>query len=59
MGWRADKAYEEAQRESFLRWRKSLTWREYWRWQWDRWKHFLLGAAPVAVGFLIYMLALR
>lgn len=53
MGWRADKAYEEAQREDFRRWRASLTWREYWAWQWARWKYFLLGAVPVAVGFLL------
>jgi hypothetical protein len=45
MGWRADKAYEEAQREAFRTWKASLTWREYLAWQWGRHRHFLTGAA--------------
>ena len=53
MGWRADKAYEEAQREAFRKWKVSLTWSEYRSWQWERWRYFLLGAVPVVAGFLI------
>lgn len=50
MGWRADTAYEKAQRENFNAWRKSLTWREWLSWQVDRHWAFLLGAALAAVG---------
>lgn len=39
----ADKAYEEAQRQDFL------SWRECFSWQCDRHRHFLAGAATVAV----------
>lgn len=53
MGRRADKAYEDACREDLRRWRVSLTWQEYQAWQWERWRYFLLGAMPVATGFLI------
>lgn len=49
MGWRADRGYEEAQRKDFLAWRASLTWREYWAWWWNRWRHVLTGAAMAAV----------
>lgn len=59
MGWRADKAYEEAQAKAFKEWKASLSWREYWSWQWDRWQYFVLGALPVAVGFLIAEFVLR
>lgn len=49
MGWRADRAYEEAQRDAFLRWRKSLTWGDYLGWK-LRWHGpFLAGAAASAV----------
>jgi hypothetical protein len=53
MGYRADKAYEEAQQESFRDWKASLTWREYWSWQWDRHRHFLGGAAAGGVVMLV------
>ena len=56
MGWRADKAYEEAQREGFRKWKVSLTWREYLAWQWDRYRHFLGGVATVAGGLLMWRL---
>jgi hypothetical protein len=49
MGWRADKAYEEAQRDGFRRWRKSLTWGEYLGWELKRHGPFLAGAAASAV----------
>lgn len=44
MGWRADAAYEKAQREDFLAWRRSLTWREWFRWKVERYWAFALGA---------------
>lgn len=54
MGWRADQAYEEAQREDFRRWRASLTWPEYLGWQWNRHRHFLAGAALVGTVMLLW-----
>lgn len=56
MGWRSDRAYEEGQRQDFLRWRKSLTWAEYLAWQWGRHWHFLAGAVTAAGGFLLWRL---
>ena len=53
MGWRADAAYEKAQREDFLAWRRSLTWNEWLRWQADRHWAFALGAASVVVCWLL------
>jgi hypothetical protein len=55
MGWRADKAYEEAQRDAFRRWRKALTWREYWRWQWGRWKYVLAGGVMAGAGSILWL----
>jgi hypothetical protein len=49
MGWRADRAYEQAQRDGYLRWRRSLTWREYAGWQLHRHLPFVIGAASMAV----------
>lgn len=49
MGWRADNAYEEAQRDGFRRWRKSLTWGEYLGWELRRHGPFLAGAAAATV----------
>lgn len=45
MGWRADQAYEEAQRKDFQEWKASLSWPEYWSWLFRRWGPFLGGAA--------------
>lgn len=56
MGWRADQAYEDARRKAFREWKASLTWREYISWQWDRWKHFLAGAAAAGSGVLLWRL---
>jgi hypothetical protein len=47
-GWRADKAYEDAQREEFLAWRRSLTWGEWFRVQLDRYWASALGAGSAA-----------
>jgi len=44
MGWRAEAAYEKAQREDFNAWRRSLTWSEWLRWQARRHWAFALGA---------------
>lgn len=51
MGWRAEAAYEKAQREDFEAWRKSLTWGDWLRWQIHRHWAFLLGALATAVIF--------
>lgn len=56
MGWRADRAYEEAQREDFRTLKASLTWREYLAWQWQRHRHFLGGVATVLGALLIWRL---
>jgi hypothetical protein len=53
MGYRADQAYEEKQQESFRDWKASLTWAEYWSWQWDRHHHFLGGAIAGGVVMLV------
>lgn len=55
MGWRADQAYEQAQREDFLQWRRSLTWREYLAWETRRHAPFLAGAASMAVIILLVL----
>lgn len=49
MGWRADQAYEETQREAFRKWKASLTWLEYLMWEARRYAPFLAGAAVMAV----------
>ena len=49
MGWRADRAYEEAQRDAFRRWRKALTWQEYLTWEMKRHGPFVVGAAATAI----------
>jgi hypothetical protein len=54
MGWRSDQAYEEEQRRAFVRWKASLGWPEYLRWQWGRSRAFLAGtmaASCVIVAF--------
>ena len=56
MGWRTDQAYEDAQREDFLRWKASLSWSEYAMWQWARWRWFLAGVAVVAVPTTLVLL---
>jgi len=53
MGWRADKAYEEAQAKAFKQWKASLSWREYLSWQWRRWWPLAAGAATGLLAFLI------
>jgi hypothetical protein len=50
MSWRDDQAYEEAQLKAFLEWR------EYWSWQWERWRYFLAGASTVWAGILLWQL---
>lgn len=55
MGWRADDAYEKAQREEFDTWRRSLTWGEWLRWQVDRHWAFALGAAITAAAFWLLL----
>jgi len=45
MGWRADQAYEETQKKDFQEWKASLSWSEYWSWQFHRWGPFLGGVA--------------
>lgn len=52
MGWRADQAYEEAQRKAFQEWKASLTRREYWSWMWQRWWPLIAGSACGLFGFL-------
>jgi hypothetical protein len=59
MGWRADKAYEEAEKEAYRKWRASLTWREYLAFQWQRWRHFMAGAATAAAWCLVLWWLLR
>lgn len=49
MGWRADRAYEDAQREGFQKWKASLTWREYLVWEMRRHGPFLVGTAATAI----------
>jgi hypothetical protein len=49
MGWRADKAYEEAQREGFRKWKASLTWWEYLVWEMRRHGPFFAGAGAAAI----------
>jgi hypothetical protein len=56
MGRPADRAYEKAQEKVFQDWRASLTWREYLGWQWQRWRHFLAGAATAAAWCLVVWL---
>jgi hypothetical protein len=53
MGWRADKAYEEAQAKAFQEWRASLNRMEYFRWQWDRHRHFLSGVVVAGIVALV------
>lgn len=53
MGWRADAAYERAQREDYLAWRRSLTWAELFAWQFRRYWAFALGAASVVICWLL------
>lgn len=54
MAWRADQAYEEAQREGFQKWKASLTWREYLVWEMRRHGSFLAGTAVAFVlGLLV------
>lgn len=45
MGWRADQAYEEAQKKDFKEWKASLSWAEYWTWESQRWGPFVGGVA--------------
>lgn len=52
MGWRADKAYEEAQSKAYREWKASLTWAEYASWIWNRWWPFVAGAATAIMIFL-------
>jgi hypothetical protein len=54
MGWRSDQAYEEKHRRAFVRWKASLGWPEYLRWQWLRSRAFLAGAACAVGAILIY-----
>lgn len=49
MGWRADAAYEKADREDYDAWRKSLSWREWLRWQVDRYWAFAFGVVAATV----------
>ncbi len=49
MGWRADAAYEKAQEQEFLAWRRSLGWREWGRWQAQRYWSVALGAGAAAI----------
>lgn len=57
MGWRSQLAYDQAMKEEFLRWRKSLTWAEYAAWEWGRHRHFLAGAAIVGAAVLLLRFA--
>lgn len=54
MGWRADQAYEDAQREGFQKWRASLTWREFFGWEMRRYGPLLAGAT--ATTFILWIL---
>lgn len=51
MGWRTQHAYDQARREEYRAWRKSLTWREAAAWEWHRHKHFLAGAVVAGGAF--------
>jgi hypothetical protein len=59
MGWRADKAYEEAQAKAYREWKASLTCREYVSWIWDRWWPFVAGATTGIMIFLAVELLTR
>ena len=52
MGWRANEAYERAQRDDYRRWRASLTWPEYLSFHFRRCRHVLAGAAVALVAVL-------
>lgn len=54
MSWRADRAYEDAQRESFRKWKAVLTLREYLGWEMQRHGPLLTGA--VATAFIMRLL---
>ncbi len=54
MGWRADRAYGEAEKEAYHKWRASLTRTEYLQWQWARWRHFVAGAATAGSWGLVF-----
>lgn len=59
MGWRVNQAYDEAQKKEFQEWKASLSWPQYWSWQFQTWGAFLGG---VAVGsafslVVIYLLS--
>jgi hypothetical protein len=49
MGWRAGEAYDRAQREDFLAWRRSLTWGEMFRWEAERLWPVAVGAGGTAL----------
>ncbi|NGN43500.1 hypothetical protein G6N74_20730 [Mesorhizobium sp. CGMCC 1.15528] len=56
MGWRSDRAYEEEQRQAFVRWKASLGWLEYLRWQWQRSRAFLASAVAASCVILAFRL---
>lgn len=56
MGWRSDKAYEESQRGEFARWKASLGWTPYLRWQWHRSRAFVAGVMAAGGVILAFRL---
>lgn len=54
MGWRADQAYEEVQRDGFRCWRKPLTWGEYLGWEPRRHGPFLTDAAATVILWMLF-----
>lgn len=56
MGWRADQAYEDANKQAFREWQASLSWREYAAWKWACWRGFLAGVLVVAVPATLFIL---
>lgn len=49
---RTDQAYEDLHRQEFVKWKSALTWGEYFTWQLNHWRFFLLGAG-VAIGTVL------
>lgn len=51
MGWRTDHAYEKMREADYRRWRRSLSWTEYARFQLDRFGAMLAGAGIMCAVF--------
>lgn len=55
MGYRADKGYEEAEKEAYHNWKASLTWPEYTAWLWRLWWPLVIGMTGGTAVYLLYL----